>query len=43
MLIYMDDIIVTGSSSQAILAVLKDLRSDFAMKDLGGFELLTRN
>lgn len=30
----MDDIIVTSYSSQAIL-VLKDLRSDFAMKDLG--------
>jgi histone deacetylase 1/2 len=35
MLIYVDDIIVTSSSSEAIDAVLKDLRMDFALKDLG--------
>ena len=35
MLIYVDDIIVTSSSSQAVEALLKDLRKDFALKDLG--------
>jgi len=35
MLIYVDDIIVTGSSPEAISALLQDLRADFAMKDLG--------
>lgn len=35
MLIYVDDIIVTTYSSQAILVLLKGLRSDFAMKNLG--------
>ena len=34
-LIYVDDIIVTSSSSGAITALLKDLRADFALKDLG--------
>lgn len=31
----MDDIIVASSSSQAVEALLKDLRVDFALKDLG--------
>ena len=35
MLIYVDDIIVTSSSDQAISALLKDLSQDFALKDLG--------
>jgi histone deacetylase 1/2 len=35
MLIYVDDIIVTGSSQEAITALLCDLKKDFALKDLG--------
>lgn len=35
MLIYVDDIIVTGSSSEAVQTLLKDLRKNFALKDLG--------
>jgi hypothetical protein len=35
MLIYVDDIIVTGSSQEAIAALLCDLKQDFALKDLG--------
>jgi histone deacetylase 1/2 len=35
MLIYVDDIIVTSSSTKAITALLKDLRTDFSLKDLG--------
>jgi histone deacetylase 1/2 len=35
MLIYVDDIIVTSSSTDAVSALLKDLRTDFALKDLG--------
>lgn len=35
MLRYVDDIIVTGSSGEAIAALLKDLSSEFALKDLG--------
>ena len=35
MLIYVDDIIVTSSSNKAVTALLKDLQSDFALKDLG--------
>lgn len=35
MLIYVDDIIVTGSSKEAVSALLFDLRKDFALKDLG--------
>lgn len=35
MLIYVVDIIVTSSSDQAILALLKDLGSCFGLKDLG--------
>ena len=34
-LIYVDDIIVTSSSSRAVEALLQDLRMDFALKDLG--------
>jgi len=34
-LVYVDDIIVASSSSQATEALLKDLQSDFALKDLG--------
>uniref|UniRef100_A0A8R7U3E7 Reverse transcriptase Ty1/copia-type domain-containing protein n=1 Tax=Triticum urartu TaxID=4572 RepID=A0A8R7U3E7_TRIUA len=35
MLIYVDDIIVTSSSTRVVDALLKDLRMDFALKDLG--------
>jgi histone deacetylase 1/2 len=35
LLIYVDDIIVTSSSDKAITALLQDLISDFAIKDLG--------
>jgi hypothetical protein len=35
MLIYVDDIIVSSSSDQAIIALVKDLNNDFAIKDLG--------
>jgi hypothetical protein len=35
LLIYIDDIIVTSSSDKAITALLQDLTSDFAIKDLG--------
>ena len=34
-LIYVDDIIVTSSSNEAITGLLKDLSADFALKDLG--------
>ncbi|XP_071685509.1 uncharacterized protein [Lolium perenne] len=34
-LIYVDDIIVTSSSEQAISALLRDLSANFALKDLG--------
>ena len=34
-LIYVADIIVTSSSNKAVTALLKDLQSDFALKDLG--------
>jgi histone deacetylase 1/2 len=34
-LIYVDDIIVTGSSDHAINALLQDLKANFAIKDLG--------
>ena len=33
--IYVDDIIVTSSSDEAITGLLKDLSADFALKDLG--------
>jgi hypothetical protein len=35
MLVYVDDIIVASSSQEAIDAMLNDLRSNFALKDLG--------
>jgi histone deacetylase 1/2 len=35
MLIYVDAIIVTSSSPDAVTELLKDLRTDFALKDLG--------
>lgn len=35
MLIYVDDIIVTSSSEEVVAALLKDLKKDFALKDLG--------
>ena len=34
-LIYVDDIIVTRSSNEAIQGLLKDLGADFALNDLG--------
>lgn len=34
-LIYVDDIIVTSSSNEAVKALLTDLNSEFALKDLG--------
>jgi histone deacetylase 1/2 len=34
-LVYVDDIVVASSSSEAITALLKDLEKDFALKDLG--------
>lgn len=34
-LVYVDDIIVISSTSQAVEALLRDLRTDFAFKDLG--------
>lgn len=35
MLVYVDDIIVASSSQDATVALLEDLRKDFALKDLG--------
>jgi hypothetical protein len=35
MLIYVDDIIVMSSSDKAVAALLKDLKKDFALNDLG--------
>jgi hypothetical protein len=35
LLIYVDDIIITSSSSSAIDALLCDLKADFTLKDLG--------
>ena len=35
MLIYVDDIIVTSSSEEAVKSLLSDLNSEFALKDLG--------
>ena len=34
-MVYVDDIIVTSSSDQAINALLRDLNDDFAIQDLG--------
>jgi hypothetical protein len=36
-LIYVDDIIVTSSSDDAITPLLHDLRENFVLKDLGPF------
>jgi histone deacetylase 1/2 len=35
MLIYVDDIIVTASSEEAVAALLQDLKKEFALKHLG--------
>jgi hypothetical protein len=35
MLIYVDDIIVASSSTEAVTTLLKDLKDSFALKDLG--------
>ncbi|WVZ94198.1 hypothetical protein U9M48_040119, partial [Paspalum notatum var. saurae] len=35
LLVYIDDIILVSSSNQAVSALLHDLRTDFALKDLG--------
>jgi histone deacetylase 1/2 len=42
-LIYVDDIIVTSSSDQAITALLQHLSSEFALKDLGDLHYFFRN
>jgi hypothetical protein len=34
-LVYVDDIIITSSSPAVVDALLSDLRSEFALKDLG--------
>jgi hypothetical protein len=35
LLVYVDDIIVTSLSQSVVMALLDDLRSEFALKDLG--------
>lgn len=35
MLIFVDDIIITSPSEEAVTALLQDLKQDFALKDLG--------
>ena len=35
LLVYVDDIVITGSSSQAITHLIQNLSSEFAVKDLG--------
>jgi hypothetical protein len=35
LLVYVDDIVVTSFSQDAVMALLQDLRSDFALNDLG--------
>jgi hypothetical protein len=35
LLVYVNDIIVVGSSDQAVHALLSDLRADFGLKDIG--------
>jgi hypothetical protein len=35
LLVYVDDIVVMSSSPNAVMALLQDLRSDFALKNLG--------
>jgi hypothetical protein len=37
LLVYVDDIIVTSSSPATVDALLRDLQSDFALKDIGNF------
>jgi hypothetical protein len=37
MLIYVDDIIVTSSSPEAVTALLADLKEDFALKILASY------
>lgn len=34
-LVYIDDILITGSSSQAISSLIKALNHEFAIRDLG--------
>lgn len=43
MLIYVDDIIVISSSDDVVTALLKNLRDDFALKDLGEFALFLKH
>jgi hypothetical protein len=38
LLVYVDDVIVTSSCPSAVEALLKDLNSDFVLKDLGTLE-----
>jgi hypothetical protein len=40
LLVYVDDIIITNSCQAAISALLKDLNSEFALKDLGDLHYL---
>lgn len=35
MLVYVDDIILASSSQEAVDALLRDLKEEFAIKDLG--------
>jgi hypothetical protein len=35
LLVYVDDIVVVSSSSQAVTTLLQDLGNEFALKDLG--------
>jgi hypothetical protein len=42
LLVYVDDIIVASSSSKVVTALLHDLRSDFALKDLGELHYFLR-
>jgi hypothetical protein len=41
-LIYVDDIIVASSSSEVIYALLKDIKDNFALKDLGDMRYFIR-
>ena len=43
MLVYVDDIIVTSSSQDAVATLLKDLSSHFALKDLGDLHFFFGN
>jgi hypothetical protein len=42
LLVYVDDIIITSSSPSAVDALLKDLRSEFALKDLDSLHYFLR-